>query len=170
MTTLPLLAAPDVLELVRIIPENERVILRIRSVQAASRCPLCGQASRRVHSRYQRFPRDLPWQGVPVALKLGVRKFFCGNVACERRIFCERLEQVITPFARQTLWLVSTSRVLACSLGGEAGARTARSLGIPSSPDTLLHRVRQRSLPTREAPRIIGVDDWAYRKGERYGT
>lgn len=170
MTTLPLLADPNLLKLEGIAPESGHVTLMIRSTQEASRCPCCSEVSTRIHSHYQRFPRDLPWQGVPVALKLIVRKFFCGNPCCERRIFCERLGTVLAPFARQTLRLVEASQAIGFSLGGEAGARTARLLGILSSPDTLLRRVRQHSLPAIEAPRVIGVDDWAYRKGERYGT
>lgn len=170
MMTLPLLADSNILKLERIVPESEQVTLLICSTQAASRCPGCGLLSTHIHSRYQRFPRDLPWQGVPIILKLGVRKFFCRNPGCERRIFCERFENILTTYARQTLRLVETIEALGFGLGGEAGARTARLLGIVSSADTLLRRVRQRSTPAVEAPRVIGVDDWAYRKGERYGT
>lgn len=170
MMTLPLLADSNILKLERIVPESEQVTLLICSIQAASRCPGCGLLSTHIHSRYQRFPRDFPWQGVPVMLKLGVRKFFCRNPSCERRIFCERLENILTTYARQTLRLVETIEALGFGLGGEAGARTARLLGIVSSADTLLRRVRQRSTPAVEAPRVIGVDDWAYRKGARYGT
>ena len=170
MTPLPWLADPDVLELRSVVSEQKNVTLLIRYTQAASCCPGCRQASPHVHSRYQRFPDDLPWQGVRVTLKLSVRRFFCRNASCERRIFCERLDHVLTPYARQTLRLVETLQAIGFGLGGEAGTRTARLLGISSSADTLLRRVRQSRIPAVEAPRVIGVDDWAYRKGERYGT
>ena len=105
-----------------------------------------------------------------VTLKLSVRRFFCRNASCERRIFCERFANVLTPYARQTLRLVETLQALGVGLGGEAGHASARLLGIFSSADTLLRRVRRSRIPAVEAPRVIGVDNWAYRKGERYGT
>ena len=166
MTPLPWLADPDVLELRSVVSEQKSVTLLIRSTQAASRCPGCGQASPHVHSRYQRFPDDLPWQGVRVTLKLSVRRFFYRNASCERRIFCERLANVLTPYARQTLRLVETLQALGFGLGGEAATRTARLLGISSSADTFLRRVQQSRIPAVEAPRVIGVDDWAYREAE----
>lgn len=171
MTPLPLLADPDALKLESIVPRHENVTLVVRSIQKASRCPCCGQASTRVHSRYQRFPNDLPWQGVPVTLKLNVRRFFCTDPTCRRRIFCERFDTAFVPFARQTLRLGKATQALGFSLGGEAGTRTAERLGIPSSADTLLRRIRQSPVPAlEESPRVIGVDDWAYCKGQRYGT
>ena len=170
MIPLPWLADPDVLELKSLVSEQKSVTLLIRSIQEASYCPCCKQASTHVHSRYQRFPDDLPWQGVPVTLKLNVRRFFCRNLTCERRIFCERFDNVLIPYARQTLRLVETLQALGFGLSGEAGTRTARRLGIVSSADTFLRRVWQSSTPAVEAPRVIGVDDWAMRKGECYGT
>ena len=170
MTPLPWLADPAVLELKSLVSEQKNVTLLIRSIQEASRCPGCEQVSAHVHSRYQRFPDDLPWQGVPVTLKLSVRRFFCRNASCKRRIFCERFDNVLTPYARQTLRLDETLQALGFGLGGEAGTRTGRLLGILSSADTLLRRVRQSRIPAVEAPRVIGVDDWAYCKGQRYGT
>lgn len=171
MTPLPLLADPDALKLESIVPRHENVTLVVRSIQKASRCPDCGQASTRIHSRYQRSPNDLPWQGVPVTLKLNVRRFFCTDPTCRRRIFCERFDTAFVPFARQTLRLGKATQALGFSLGGEAGTRTAERLGIPGSADTLLRRIRQSPVPALEkSPRVIGVDDWAYCKGQRYGT
>src|SRR5918993_813572 len=106
----------------------------------AAECPLCGQPSLRIHGCYMRTLADLPWCGTPVRLRVRVRKFFCDEPACERRIFAERLDEVVRPFARGTDLQRGALQWIAFSLGGEAGARLARELGLRVGPDPLLNR------------------------------
>lgn len=140
------------------------------STHACVPCPLCDVQTTRVHSRYTRTVADVPWSAYAVRLRLRVRKFFCDNPACPRQIFTERLSTVAAPWARRTLRLAQ--RLLACgqALGGEAGDWLAVRLGLPSSPATLLRLVQAAPTPPATAPRIIGVDEWAWRRGQRYGT
>jgi transposase len=133
-------------------------------------CPRCGQRSQRVHSRYGRTLADLPWAGVAVHLRVQVRKFFCDNATCLRRIFAERLAGVAQACARRTDRQRESLTTIAFALGGEAGARLAGNLGMPASPDTLLRLIRRSPEVERPAPTVLGVDDWAIHKGLTYGT
>jgi transposase len=133
-------------------------------------CPRCGTASDRIHSRYRRTVADLPAQGRLVALRLVVRRFRCGCPDCPRRIFWERLPEMLPSHARSTARLTEAHRDIGFALGGEAGSRLAGLLDMPTSPDTLLRRVKAWPGQPTPSPRYVGVDDWAVRKGRRYGT
>lgn len=136
----------------------------------AAECPLCQQPSRRVHGYYTRTLADLPWCATPVRFRVRVRKFFCDEPACERRIFAERLDEVARVHARSTDRQREALEWIAFALGGEAGARLARELGLLVSPDTLLNRIREASRAEAEEVRVLGVDDFAFRKGNVPGT
>lgn len=142
----------------------------LRSEVPAASCPLCGLASASIHSHYRRAPTDLPWGGHPVKLILCVRKFFCKTPSCTRRIFTERLPGVVAPRARTTERLTVLLQAVAFALGGEAGARLAKRIGLTVSPATLISLIRRTTLPEPSPARVLGVDDWARRKGRSYGT
>src|SRR5919108_2177169 len=99
------------------------VSCRLRGSEAC--CPVCGEASRRVHGRYTRTLADLPRGGLPVRLRIGVRKFFCDEPSCERRIFAERLGDVAGVHARGTDRRREALEWIAPAFGGGAGGRAA---------------------------------------------
>jgi transposase len=134
------------------------------------RCPDCGRISNAVHSRYHRNPADLPSLGREVRLSLRVRRFYCRNPACGRRTFTERLPTLLLPNARRTQRLAQAQGRIGVALGGEAGSRLLPRLAMPTSADTLLRLVRRLPLPARRSPRVLGVDDWAMKRGRTYGT
>ena len=146
------------------------VTVLVASMLPNNRCPLCDQPSSRVHSRYQRTLADLPWQGLCVRICWRSRKFFCDNPLCPRRIFTERLPDVAKPYSRKTCRVAAVLAALGFACGGEGGSRLAERLAIPTSPDSLLRAIRQAVLPESRTPRVVGVDDWAFRRGRRYGT
>lgn len=147
-----------------------KIILTLAPLQSFSACPLCALMSGSVHSEYSRTLADLPCCGTPVVLQLKVRKFFCRNKACKRKIFTERLPHVVQPYRRQTNRLHEEQRLLALEHGGAAAARTSHRQGFPASAKTHLRRILQAQLLAVPTPRLLGVDDWAMRKGQTYGT
>lgn len=133
-------------------------------------CPLCGERADRVHSRAVRTLADLPWATLTVHLRVAVRKYFCANPACPRRIFAERLAGVARAAARRTDRQREQLTAIAVALGGEEGARLAAKLGMRVSPDTLLRLIRGAPEAETPTPTVLGVDDWAIHKGLTYGT
>jgi transposase len=144
--------------------------LRVTSTQARVYCPVCQFPTRRIHSRYVRMVADLPWGAWRVVLHLQVRKFFCANGRCPRRIFTERLLPLVAPWARRTRRLMHGLINIAVALGGMAGVRLSRGLGLAVSRNTLLRLLRRLPVPAVATPQVLGVDDWAYRKRQTYGT
>lgn len=156
------------LEALHIDPQSITVVLAVATPNAI--CPLCAEPAMRVHSRYVRTATDLPWAGIRVRLQITVHRFFCDNATCSRRIFAERLGEALPAFARRTNRLAKALYAIAFAAGGEEGARLAHAQAMPVSPRTLLRLLSSSLLPVPSPPRVVGVDEWAWKKGCSYGT
>ena len=162
---------PEGLKAERVELDNERVLIHARPVTGGAACPGCGEISRHVHSRYKRRLADLPAHGRHVRLVLSARRFRCRSPLCRTRIFVERFSPEITqPYARRTGRLQELVHHLGIALGGRPAQALASRLLLPVSKDTFLRSVRTAMKPPASAPRVIGIDDWAWRRGQRYGT
>ncbi|WFU07385.1 ISL3 family transposase (plasmid) [Rhizobium sp. CB3171] len=149
----------------------ERVQVRLRSRYPMGSCPECGRPSRRVQSRYLRRPADLPLSGRRVELAIVARRFWCDVVLCGRRIFCEQFDNgVLARYGRRTQRLETIVHHLGLALGGRPAAAFANRLMVPVSNDTLLRVVRRRIADHNDELTVIGIDDFAFRRGQTYGT
>ena len=146
------------------------VTVTVYAASPTASCPCCGTICRRVHSHYTRTLRDLPASGRPIHLKVRVRRFFCEESTCRRKIFAERFPSLTLPRAKFTLRLQEALREMGFELGGEAGARLGKKLSYPGSPDTILRLVKRAELPPASSPRVVGLDDWSWKRRLRYGT
>jgi transposase len=152
-------------------PKDGAIQMQLRTCRAFSTCPACGAASRRVHSRYRRKLDDLPREGLPVVILLETRRFFCVEEGCGRRIFTEQLPGTVARYARRSCRSSEALSWITLALGGRTGARLARQLGLLVSRSTLLRELHPRADAwPMEVPRVLGIDDWAWRKGHHYGT
>ena len=149
---------------------TERITLRVAATSPTARCPTCRLACGRKHSRYVRTVADVSWGGVPVTLLVQVRRFFCANASCPRRIFAEPLPHLVDRYARRTCALRLALQRIGLALGGAAGARLAAALGLPVGRTALLALIRATPPPGGEPPRVVGIDEWAWRRGHRFGT
>jgi transposase len=153
-----------------VVVENRQLIMIVSSLTTRAVCPYCGFESTRVNNQYYRRPADLPFADYAVQLQMKVRCFFCENANCEHYSFAERFPAIVKPYARRTDRLSGQQEQVAFEVSAEAGARILEILTMCVSPDTLIRQVRDAPELEPETPRVLGVDDWAKRKGQTYGT
>jgi len=149
---------------------EEIVHVTVRGEAAGAHCPACGAWSEAFHSSYERNLGDLPIAGRQALIDLRVRRFRCYQPSCPRKTFVEQAPIVAERYAHRTRRLRSLLEEIGLALGGRPGSRHCKRSAMPTSRSTLLRMVR--ALPERPilTPTVLGVDEFAFRKGRRYGT
>jgi transposase len=166
----PFLPLPEGMLIDQVQITENGLLITVIATHPTSRCPLCSECSSSIHSSYRRRVRDVSCGGRQVQLSLTVRKFFCRNALCQRKIFTERIPQFVEPWARMTIRHCQALQSIGLSTCGKGGAKLAARLGMQASRHTILRRIMD--LPDGSAGSVVyvGVDDFSFRRGSRFGT
>jgi transposase len=165
-----LLALPEGLQIEQIQITEDGLVIQVAATTPTSCCPLCSEPSSSIHCHYQRTLRDAPCAGRRVQLRLTVRKFTCHNLYCERKVFAERLPDFVEPWARTTIRFCQQITSIGLATCGKGGARLAARLGIPTTRQTILRRIMELPDTLTSSVLLLGIDDFAFRRGYRFGT
>jgi transposase len=157
-------------ELTQFIIQDHQIILGLESTTKQATCPCCGTESNRLHSRYKRYPVDLPWAEYSVLLELQTKRFFCHNGECPKRTFAEQFPDVVARYARKTHRVLYKQQYLGVNVCAHVGEKLLRLERIGASDTTLNRLLCHLPEPEKQIVQVLGVDDWAKRKGQRYGT
>lgn len=150
--------------------DSGMVVVTARTRDVAIPCPDCGTATAKVHGYHQRTVKDVPIDGRQLVVRLRVRRLVCPALGCRRQTFREQIPGLLERHQRRTVRLIRQISHVAQELSGRAAARLAGLLAVPVSRSTALRRLRRLPLPRLEIPRVIGVDDFALRRRQRYAT
>ncbi len=161
MSSSLLFRLPEGLEMTSVSETADEDVVDVTSQRESSPCPQCSMSSSAVHSFYRRHPQDLPCIGRPIRLVLTVRKFFCRNLDCSRKVFTERLPDFIEVSSRLTKRLRAAVQEIGFETCGKGGERLGGKLGMPVSDVTLLSSLFLVPLPEIGQVHVVGVDDWS---------
>jgi transposase len=149
---------------------EQRVVVHLHATSPIAACSQCATAGSRVHSRYQRTITDVAFGGRSLVLKFLVRKWICPEVSCPRKIFAERFPELVQRYARMTDRLTKILPSVGVMTNGADAAQIASSFGVPTTAKTIIRRVLKLPLPNEGEVTKVGIDEWAWKKGHRYGT
>lgn len=161
---------PDHFQLIEHHVGETAIQIGLIATQTIGLCTACQMPANKVHSFYQRTLADLPICGKSVSLRIHLRKFFCRNDNCARKIFAQTLPAHFCPYARRLNRAEQPLQAIALQTGARPAARLCALTGQPLSHSTLLRISRKTPVQLQSPPKRVGVDDFAFRKGRRYGT
>lgn len=162
---IPLLSCQEVKE------ETDRIILQLQSDKVSCACPVCKTNRPGIHSVYRRQLADLPICCKKTIIHLMVCKFFCDNPSCKRKIVTQRFDNSILPYNRRLTRLTDHLQAIALRIGANQASVLCQVLAMAiSSASTLLRLIKEMPIPVFAVPKVLGVDDWSFKRGKHFGT
>src|SRR5438876_2471393 len=156
----PFLPLPEGMVIGQVAISATQLTVEVISTQPSARCPECGYPSEHVHCQYQRTVHDVPCGGRHIVLRLSVRKFACWTATCPRKVFAERLPDLVQPWARVSNRLLEELKALGLAASAEVNERLAPRLGMKVKAPTLLRYLRAIPPPAKTSVRVVGIDDF----------
>jgi transposase len=144
--------------------------VRARTRDGAVTCPGCGTETSRVHGYHERTAADVPVDGRRVLVQVRVRRMRCPALGCKVQTFREQVPGVLDRYQRRISRLTAQVSAVARELAGRASARLLPALGIAVSRHVMLRVLLKVPLPALAVPRVLGIDDFALRRGSVYAT
>ena len=166
----PFLPLPEGMVIGQVEISPTQLIVEVISTQPCASCPGCGNLSDSVHCQYQRTVHDVPCGGRKVVLRLRVRKFVCRSASCPRKVFAERLPDLVQPWARVSNRLLEELKAIGLAASAEVSERLAPRLGMQVKAPTLLRYLRTIPDAPKTDVTVLGIDDFAMRRADTYGT
>src|SRR5206468_8991960 len=170
MERTPLLPLPEGMLIDEIQITENGLVIAVVATHPTSCCPLCSDLSSSIQSHYRRVLRDVPCAGRRVQLFLTVRKFSCRNLLCQRKVFAERIPSFVEPWARMTIRHCQQITSIGLATSGKGGTRLAARLGIQTTRQAILRRIMALPEASTGSVLFLGIDDFAFRRGYRFGT
>ena len=160
------------LEMTDVIDESDKIIIHLKSITKECECPGCGTMLTKHHGTYTRKVQDLPILGKNVQLRVMIREYDCEYEECSVKTVTESFEGFLSPYGRMTQRCIDFISMLALETSCEGAARICQSMNLKISGDTVI-RLLQRQYELQEkltCSTIVGVDDFAFKKRQKYGT
>jgi len=170
MESSPFLPLPEGLVIGQVEITPTQLTVEVISTQPCARCPGCGNPSDSIHCQYQRTVHDVPCGGRRVMLRLCARKFVCRVPTCPRKVFAERFPDLVQPWARVSNRLLEELKAIGLSASAEVSERLTPRLGMKVKAPTLLRYLRTIPPVAKTLVRVLGIDDFALKRGDCYGT
>lgn len=162
---------PDTMNIISSSINEGLIQLSMKSNTHEAVCPACKKKSSIYHSTYRRKVQDLPILGKKVILNITAYRYYCDNTECKQKVFAEGLEGFAGWYRRKTERLEDMIITIAVNTSCEGCSRICIHMGIDVSGDAIIRLIKRYSKKQESFPsEIIGIDDWAYKKGHTYGT
>ncbi len=162
---------PEELKILKVVESKQSIVIHMKSKKHSHVCKNCGHEMQVYHATYTRTVQDLPIFQKNMTLRITAYDYFCQNESCKTRTMAEDYGKFIGRSGRMTGRLEDFIRTLALETNCEGAAAICKEMGIKVSGDSIIRMLRKMAeKPVPKCGEAIGVDDFAYRKGQTYCT
>lgn len=164
---------PPDLKILSVRETDNEIRIRMHSVSEKCKCHRCGAPLNKHHGSHHRTVQDLPILGKRVILDMQIYDYNCTSETCSGKFAAtETFDGFLSYNSRMTERLEDFICTLAIETSCESSARIMKAINVKTSGDTVIRLLikRYKSQPVPTCGNTIGVDDFAFKKRQTYGT